>query len=81
MYKGKLQKRSVRNTIKKATKIQRKKWQKEVDVNAKIVKELLSKTDQSQLFGKNGLFVVIKTCSYLLKVCYFRRINKDIARR
>lgn len=29
---------------------------KEVDVNAKIVEELLSKAAPSQLFGKDGLF-------------------------
>ena len=33
---------------------------KEVDVNAKIVEELLSKADPSQLFGKDGLFNQLK---------------------
>ena len=33
---------------------------KEVDINTKIVKELLSKTDPSELFGKDGLFNQLK---------------------
>ena len=33
---------------------------KEVDINTKIVEELLSKTDPSELFGKDGLFNQLK---------------------
>lgn len=33
---------------------------KEIDVNAKIVEELLSKTNPSELFGKDGLFNQLK---------------------
>ena len=34
--------------------------EKEVDINTKIVEELLSKADPSELFGRGGLFNQLK---------------------
>lgn len=34
--------------------------EKEVDINTKLVKELLSKADPSELFGRGGLFNKLK---------------------
>lgn len=34
--------------------------EKEVDINTKLVEELLSKADPSELFGRGGLFNKLK---------------------